>query len=219
MLSLWQWNSRRAEHLRENGRPRGGCIQIYNNILMQREKLLAMRSMYFEIDIHYDNEYDGVKKSSIVGLPWSFHSTMGETTTPQFGAASLVCFAKAAKAMEPWKPQPRTPTFDGSTYGRERTYLRWEKMALKALKFPFLEMVPSYPNCSVKKQARTGNDASGLSLRVLIMWHIWIDRWTNRQMKRLVVMEALKSCFSLSRFSVGSHRGRKQPKNAVFAQA
>ena len=34
-----------------------------------------------------------------------------------------------------------------------------------------------------------------------------------------VVMEALKSCLSRSRFSVGSRRGRKRPKTAVFAQA
>ena len=34
-----------------------------------------------------------------------------------------------------------------------------------------------------------------------------------------VVMEALKSCLSRSRFSVGSRRGRKRPKTAVFAKA
>ena len=34
-----------------------------------------------------------------------------------------------------------------------------------------------------------------------------------------VVMEALKSCLSRSRFSVGSRRGRKRLKTAVFAQA
>ena len=34
-----------------------------------------------------------------------------------------------------------------------------------------------------------------------------------------LVMEALKSCLSRSGFSVGSRRGRKRPKTAVFAQA
>ena len=47
---------------------------------------------------------------------------------------------------------------------------------------------------------------------------IYMDGKTDRRLSR-VVMEALKTCLSLSRFSVGSHRGQKQPKIAVFAQA
>ena len=45
----------------------------------------------------------------------------------------------------------------------------------------------------------------------------YMDGKTDRRPSR-VVMEALETCLSLSRFSVGSHRGQKQPKNVVFAQ-
>ena len=49
----------------------------------------------------------------------------------------------------------------------------------------------------------------------------YIDRQMVKQKNETtrVLMEALETCLSLSRFSEGSHRGQKQPKIAVFAQA
>ena len=44
-----------------------------------------------------------------------------------------------------------------------------------------------------------------------------MDRQTDETAR--VVTEALKTRLSLIRFSIGSQRGKNQPKNAVFAQA
>ena len=46
----------------------------------------------------------------------------------------------------------------------------------------------------------------------LNMWLMWRNRWTNRQMKQ-------QSSLLIIQFTIGSHRGQKQPKNTVFAKA
>ena len=60
-----------------------------------------------------------------------------------------------------------------------------------------------------------------VSLRVLTlalnMWHIWRYRWTDSWSDR--VKEALKTRLLITRFSIRSHRGLNQPRNAAFAQA
>ena len=67
----------------------------------------------------------------------------------------------------------------------------------------------------LNEQARPGNDAFGLCLSVY--WSC--DICTERQMDKPTGEKTLKTCWLIICFSVGFHRGQKQPKNAVFAQA
>ena len=49
----------------------------------------------------------------------------------------------------------------------------------------------------------------------------YMDRQMDKQTDETtrVVKEALKTCGLIICVSIGSHRGQKQPRNAVFAQA
>ena len=74
----------------------------------------------------------------------------------------------------------------------------------------------------VVKQARLGKDASGLCLCVYWIWCKTCDmnRETDGRTDRWkdwVVKETLKTCLSIVWFSIGSHRGQNQPRNAVLA--
>ena len=49
----------------------------------------------------------------------------------------------------------------------------------------------------------------------------YMERQMDEQMGETTeyLKEALKTCWLIICFSIGSHRGQKQPRNAVFAQA
>ena len=77
---------------------------------------------------------------------------------------------------------------------------------------------PTAPGNAIHQQARPDNDASGLCL--CVYWPCDIYEETDGQTDGWkVVNGALKTCWLIICFSIGSHRGQKQPRNAVFALA
>ena len=112
--------------------------------------------------------------------------------------------------------------------------LGWETMTSLKIYDHQLRVKPQYPypwtkkkkeitisTSSVRrKQARPGNDASRLCL--CVYWTCDMngetggrtDRWNDWEVK-----ETLKTRLSIVWISIGSHRGQKQPRNLVLAQA
>ena len=87
--------------------------------------------------------------------------------------------------------------------------------SLKWLKSMKISDTIRFKTIMIKKQAGPGNDASGLCLSVY--WSCDISM--ERQMDEQTGEKTLKTCWLIICFSVGSHRGQKQPRNAFFAQA
>ena len=106
---------------------------------------------------------------------------------------------------------------------RNRVYLNNEEIHRKGTHtesslcemFPCLVKSQEKKNEIKNKQARPGNDASGLCLSVYLLCDICMER----QMDKQTGEKTLKTCWLIIYFSVGSHRGQKQPRNAIFAQA